>query len=93
MPTESDLNRIIILFNNLQCTHTNQFTQSCMAATYRGNIKSIFLRTHFHPWLRDIPKLRHQRGWVGGGVRKCQFSMMFNSIYADVGWMDGSEKV
>ena len=30
-------------------------------------------------------------GWVGS--EKWQFLMMFSTIYADVGWVGGSEKV
>ena len=39
-----------------------------------------------------IPILRQQRDWVGG-VEKWQFLLTFSTIYADVGWVIGSEKV
>ena len=44
-------------------------------------------------FLRTIPILRQQPGtrWVGS--EKWQFLLTFSTIYADVGWVSGSEIV
>ena len=40
-----------------------------------------------------IPRNTSAKGLGGWGSEKCQFFLMFSTIYADVGWVSGSEKV
>ena len=69
---------------------SGQIEQDLRLSIY-AHLLSIFL--HEQIWIGTIPILRQQRDWVAGVRKKWQFLLTYSTIYADVRWVGGSEKV